>query len=130
MKRIFLWILAAILVIMLGSAMYTFNQIYRQVNRITEKAKSEFSGDAIGALSSLIVSEGFAYEEKNTAIWALGQFADPEALPFLEKLNAETAEQPVPFDRSGGLSKYEIEKAIKWCKKGNLTSWMYRKLNE
>jgi len=127
MRRIILWIIVASLVIFIGSACYTFNVIYRQVYRITSAAKSEFSGDAIQALSSLIESHNHGFEEKNTAIWALGQLADPKALPFLEKLNAEAGAHAVPFDRSGGLSKYEIEKAIKWCRKGNLTSWMYRK---
>jgi hypothetical protein len=130
MRRIILWAIVAGLVVLLVTAAYTFNQIYRQASRITALAKSEFTGNAIDALSSLIESEAFGFEEKNTAIWALGQFADPEALPFLEKLNSETAEDSVPFDRSSGLSKYEIEKAIKWCKKGNLTSWMYKKLKQ
>lgn len=91
---------------------------------------AEFSGDAIKALESLIQSDQYNYEEKNMAIWALGQFADPEALPFLVKLSSETEDDSVPFDRSSGVSKYEIEKAIKWCRKGNLTSWMYKKLKE
>jgi len=130
MKRIIIWIIVAGFVILLGTAGYTFNQIYRQVTRITEVAKSEFSGDAVEALSSLIESDAYGFEDKNTAIWALGQLADPEALPFLEKLNSETEEDIIPFDRSSGLSKYEIEKAIKWCQKGNLTSWMYGKIRQ
>lgn len=130
MKRIIIWIIVAGFVILLGSAGYTFNQIYRQVTRITEVAKSEFSGAAVEALSSLIESDAYGFEDKNTAIWALGQLADPEALPFLEKLNSKTEEDIIPFDRSSGLSKYEIEKAIKWCQKGNLTSWMYGKIRQ
>jgi len=117
-------------VLLLGSAGYTFNQIYRQVTRITELAKSEFSGDAVEALSSLIESDAYGFEEKNTAIWALGQLADSEALPFLEELNSDTEDDIIPFDRSSGLSKYEIEKAIQWCQKGNLTSWMYGKIRQ
>lgn len=53
-------------------------------------------------------SENHSFEEKNSAVWALGQFADQKALPFL----------------------HEIEKAIKWCKRGNLTSWMYRNIEK
>ena len=128
MKRIILWILVAGMVFLLGSACYTFNRIYRQVDRITDLAKKEFPGNAVEALGSLIASDAHGFEEKNTAIWALGQLADPEALPVLEKLNSETQDDSVPFDRSSGLSKYEIEKAIKWCRKGNLTSWMYKKI--
>ena len=130
MKRIIIWIIVAGFVLLLGSAGYTFNQIYRQVTRITELAKSEFSGDAVKALSSLIESDAYGFEEKNTAIWALGQLADPAALPFLEELNAKTKDDTIPFDRSSGLSNYEIEKAIKWCQKGNLTSWMYGKIRQ
>ena len=130
MRRIILLILAALFVILAGTASFTFLQIYKGVARITEEARSEFSGDALEALSSLILSDSYGFEDKNTAIWALGQFADPEVLPFLEDLNSKIEDQPVPFDRSSGLSKYEIEKAIKWCKKGNLTSWMYRKVKE
>ena len=130
MKRIIIWIIVACLVFLLGAAGYTFNKIYKQVKRITEVAKSEFPGDAVEALSSLIESDACGFEEKNTAIWALGQRADPEALPILEKLNSLTDDDTIPFDRTGGLSKYEIEKAIKWCKKGNLTSWMYGKIRQ
>lgn len=128
MKGIILWILVAGLAILLGSACYTFNRIYRQVDRITGLAKKEYPGNAVEALGSLIASDACGFEEKNTAIWALGQLADPEALPLLEELNSVTQDDSVPFDRSSGLSKYEIEKAIKWCRKGNLTSWMYKKI--
>ena len=128
MKRFIIWILVAGFVIFLGSAAYTFQLIHKQVSRITALAKSEYPGEAVEALCSLVGSEDHGFEDRNSAVWALGQLADPEALPFLEQLNAATAEDTVPFDRSGKLSKYEIEKAIKWCKKGNLTSWMYKKI--
>lgn len=130
MKRFIIWVLVAGFVIFLGSAAYTFQLIHKQVSGITTLARSEYPGDALEALCSLVRSEDFGFEDKNSAIWALGQLADPEALPFLEQLNALTAEDAVPFDRSGGLSKYEIERAIKWCKNGNLTSWMYKKINQ
>lgn len=130
MKRIILWTIVAGIVILLGAALYTFNQIHRQVYRITEMAKQEFGGNALEALSSLVKSETYNFEDKNTAIWALGQLADPEALPFLEQLNSGLEEDVVPFDRSSGLSKYEVEKAIKCCLKGNLTSWMYGKIKD
>jgi hypothetical protein len=130
MKRVILWAIVAGFLILAATASYTFRQIYKGVAGITAQAKSTFPGDALEALSSFILSDSQTFEDRNTAIWALGQFADPDALPFLEKLNSEISEQGVPFDRSGGLSKYEIEKAIKWSKKGNLTSWMYKKIRQ
>lgn len=128
MKRFILWILVAGLVIFLGSVAYTFQLIHKRVARITALAQSEYPGEAVEALCSLVDSEAYGFEDKNSAVWALGQLADPEALPFLEQLNARTAGDTVPIDRSFGLSKYEIERAIKWCKKGNLTGWMYKKI--
>jgi len=127
MKRIIIWIALLGLVIFLGIAALTFSSIYKSVERITTNAKSEFQGDAVHALIDLVNSDKYGFEEKNSAIWALGQLADPSALPFLEKINPEI-EDSIPFDRTSGLSKKEIERAIKWCTKGNSTSWMYRKI--
>ena len=89
---------------------------------------TNFDKNALESLTDLINSEKYSFEEKNTAIWALGQFADPKALPLLEKLNSETRDQN-RCSRKQELCKREIERAIKWCKTGNATKWMYRKIN-
>jgi len=127
MKRLFLWLALAGLALFLGFAVYTFSSIFKGVEGITNTAKSEFQGDAVHALIDLVQSDAYGYEEKNQAIWAIGQYADSSALPFLEKINPETLDN-IPFDRKSGLSNKEIERAIKWCTKGNCTSWMYRKI--
>ncbi|NND08039.1 MAG: HEAT repeat domain-containing protein [Saprospiraceae bacterium] len=106
-------------------AIFTFTKIHHQVEDITTIAVTAYRLDAIGSLTKLIESENHSYEEKNSAIWALGQLADQEALPFLEQLNTQTKEKS-PCNRNSGLCKGEIEKAMKWCRNGNLTSWMYR----
>ena len=128
MKRVFFWVALVGLALFLGFAVYTFSSIYKGVERITNTAKTEFNGDAIHSLIDLVQSENYDFKEKNQAIWAIGQYADPSALPILEKLNSETAVDGIPFDRKSGFSKKEIERAIKWCTKGNCTSWMYRKI--
>ena len=128
MKRVLLWIALSGLLLFMGFAVLTFSSIYRDVKGITITAKAGYQGDAVQALIELVKSDNLGFEKKNTAIWAIGQYADPSALPFLEKLNSATPEDSVPFNRSSGLSKREIEKAIKWCREGNWTSWMYKKL--
>jgi hypothetical protein len=75
-------------------------------------------------LIETVKSEKFLFRQRNKAIWALGQIADQKALPFLTELNRSLPEQIIDYER--GLSKVEVEKAIKWCTKGNITSWMYR----
>lgn len=126
MKKTVIWILVTGLILFCGITIITFLLIHRQVDRITTIAVSEFKKDAVESLTDLIKAENHSFTEKNFAIWAIGQFADRKALPFLEKLNAETGDKS-PCDRKNELCKKEIEKAIKWCRNGNLTSWMYEK---
>ena len=128
MKKVLFWIVIPILVVFLGFAVYTFSNIYKGVESITITAKTEFHGDAIHSLIDLVHSENYDFEEKNQAIWAIGQYADSSALLFLEELNSEKGGDNIPFDRKSGFSKKEIERAIKWCTKGNCTNWMYRKI--
>ena len=128
MKKMLFWILITLFVVFLGFVAHTFSSIFKSVESITQTARSEFPGDAVHALIDMVNSDRYDYQEKNTAIWAIGQYADPSALPYLEKLNAEIPADNVPFDRKSGLSKMEIERAIKWCTRGNGTSWMYRKI--
>ena len=128
MKKILFWIVVPGVVVFLGFAVYTFSSIYKSVERITNTAKTEFHGDAVHSLIDLVSSDNHDFEEKNQAIWAIGQYADSSALPFLEKLNSEKGGDSSPLDRRSGFSKKEIERAIKWCTKGNCTSWMYRKI--
>lgn len=110
-------------------AVFTFTNIHRQVEEITMVAVTAYNLNAIESLTKLIESKDHLFEEKNSAIWALGQFADPRALPFLEALNGQTVEKS-PCNRNTDLCKGEIEKAMKWCRNGNLTSWMYRHIEQ
>jgi hypothetical protein len=53
--------------------------------------------------------------------------AEPESLAALEKLYiGKVPEGREPLNEV--VSQYEIEKAIRWVKNGNMTSWMYGNL--
>ena len=129
MKKTFLVILGTGLILFCVFVIYTFSTIHRQVEEITMIAVNEYKLDAIESLTRLVKSENHSFKDKNSAIWALGQFADQRALPFLEELYSQTAENS-PCSRNNELCKYEIEKAIKWCMNGNWTSWMYKKIDK
>jgi hypothetical protein len=103
----------------------TFSSIYSGVKKTCLTAKKEFSGGCQSALVQYIESESHSIREKNTAIWALGQLADPRSVEFLVKLDAETP-SPEECNHDKYPCNYEIQKAIKWSKNGNWTSWMYR----
>lgn len=115
-------------VLFCASGFFTFCIIHKQVDEITTIAKNNFNKNAIESLTDLINSGNFTFEEKNTAIWALGQFADKTALPVLMNLNSGISDQN-RCNRKHELCKREIERAIKWCTKGNITNWMYTKIN-
>jgi len=106
---------------------FTFFQIYSSVKEKCVLAKQEFQKDCIGSLIEVVKSDGYSFEEKNGAVWAIGQIADENALPFLEGL-LETASFEDPCKVNQNICGVEVKKAIKWCTKGNITSWMYRNL--
>jgi hypothetical protein len=130
-KKLIIWVLAIGTTIICGLLIYIFLLIHSQVDEITTIAVNAYHKNVIESLTDLINSENFSSEKRNDAIWALGQLANPKALPFLEKINSETSDIN-PYDRKHGLCKKEIEMAIKWCKNDqlNVTKWMYRHMNQ
>lgn len=121
--------LSLLLIIFLITLSLTFWKIYKGVKTICIKAKEEYHYNCTNSLISLIQSEDKSFKEKNSAIWALGQIADSKTLPFLYRLREELPNQD-KCNHNNFLCKYEIQKAIKWCEKGNLTHWMYQGRDE
>jgi len=73
-------------------------------------AMREFPGDRVEALSALVQSEGHSLTERNRAVWALGQIADPRALPGLQRYYTGGE-----CDHARFLCQYELKKAIDRC---------------
>ena len=115
-------------VLLIGFFIFIFsmNSIYFTVKTACDESINIFEGDCVEALMQITQSNNFNYEQKNHAIWALGQLADSRGLIVLEKLNEEAKENPCKLNEA--ICKYEVQKAIKWCTKGNLTSWMYKNI--
>lgn len=104
---------------------YSLYAIYKDVKANCLKAQDEYKVDCVGSLIKVVQSENKTFRQKNSAVWALGQLADKKALPFLYELNKSlTQQERCAYD--GYLCKYEVQKAIRWCESGNVTSWMYR----
>jgi hypothetical protein len=89
-----------------------------------EEAQAEFGKDCVESLCAYLESDKHTLSEKNQAIWALGQMADPRALTTLEKFY--TGEPcPKPCNKEDRICQYELAKAIQWCNEGTLFSrWM------
>jgi hypothetical protein len=112
------------LVIMLIFSVLSFFTIYKQVKSNCQQAQYTYGGGCLEALIKVVQDDKANIRQKNSAVWALGQLADKQALPVLEKLYQELPIQN-QCRYSEYICRYEVEKAIRWCRQGNVTSWMY-----
>lgn len=127
LKRITFLSVASVSILALMVFFYSFYWIYKDVKTACLKAQDEYRQDCIGSLIKYIQSDNSTFRARNSAIWALGQLADKRALPLLYELKSSLTDQE-RCSLNTCLSKYEVQKAIKWCEKGNITSWMYRNI--
>lgn len=112
-----------ILGIFLLLSITSFAWIRSEVKRECQNAKITYRGDCVESLISQLNDENQDYRSRNNAIYALGQLADDRALPTLKNYYTGKVPQREPLHKT--ISQYELKKAITWCEKGNVTSWMY-----
>ena len=123
LKKIILYVSVIALFFIIMSVVFSFHAIYTSVKNICVEAKEEFRQNCVQSLILFIQSSNHSEKDKTHAVWALGQLADKNALPFLGNLQQEyTCEN----DQAKSKICYEIYKAIRWCAHGNATSWMYK----
>jgi len=88
-------------------------------------AQAEYGGECVPALAALLEDESKSFAERNSAIWALGQMGDAQALPVLEKYS--TGVIPEHGSLEDNLSQLLLTRAIKLIESGvNLTAWAWR----
>ena len=108
-SKIASWILAIIvgilIVIYLGGSI----MIGWGINKESRGAMSRFGGDRIEALIAVVDCQDCSLEDRNHAVWALGQLRDKRALPILYKYRTGK-----PCNHSRQICQYEIGKAIRW----------------
>ncbi|MBN2087830.1 HEAT repeat domain-containing protein [Candidatus Peregrinibacteria bacterium] len=115
-----------ITIVLIGVSFFTLSLLGMRsdVKTACYEAINIFEGDCTDALIQIVASDDFDYRQKNHAVWALGQLADRKSLDFLLSIYADSSEV-IPCDRNSNLCREELDKAIKWCNNGNITSWMY-----
>jgi len=90
-----------------------------------QNAQKRYEGTCTEALSQFLDDESNPFEDRNSAIWSLGQLGETEALPILEKYYTGNIPDREPLDQT--ISQYELRKAIKLVKSGvNLGAWVWR----
>jgi len=90
-------------------------------------AKKEYGGSCTESLISLLEDENRGFKARNSAIWALGQLGNPNALSSLQKFYTGNIPDREPLDKT--ISQYELKKAINLVNGGkNITAifWRYK----
>ena len=107
--KISVWVLgivAGILVVLyLGASL----MIGLGINRTSRSAMAQFDGDRIEALTALVDCQDCRLDDRDMAVWALGQLRDKRALPILYEYRTGKS-----CDHSRQICQYEISKAIRW----------------
>jgi PBS lyase HEAT-like repeat len=90
------------------------------------KAQNQFEGSCIEALMQVVDADFTSYDDKNSAVWALGQLGDNQALPLLEsKYQGSVPEGREKWNEV--LSQHELSKAIKLLNGGwNISAAFWR----
>jgi hypothetical protein len=99
-----LFVLFAVVELMIGLGVENFSR----------KALAQFQGDRIVALIAFADCQNCKIEERNHAVWALGQLRDKRSLPILYKYR--TGE---PCNHRTAICQYEIHKAIRWTERNS-----------
>lgn len=74
---------------------------------MSETAQATQPGNQIDSLVAYLQSSEPALDDKNRAIWLLGELRDPRALPALEALDRGEPCNHAPF-----VCQYELRKAV------------------
>ena len=87
-------------------------------------ARDQYGGSCVEALMEYLEDEdGHSLQERNEAVWALGQIGDERALPLLQKYYTGEECRHDKF-----LCQWELEKAIALAEGGfNATAWMWKR---
>jgi hypothetical protein len=125
-KRAILCGLAVVVVIGAAVLWLTMHWISSDVRAACHGARQEFQGDCVEALVAYANSDQHTFEERNQAIWALGEIGDKRALPALEKMLRTEKLCPSPCNVRICMCQYSIEKAIRLCKGLNIARWVWR----
>jgi hypothetical protein len=109
-KKIAFWITGGIAGILILAYLGISILIAWGIQKETRSAMARFSGDRIEALIALVDCRDCRIEDRNHAVWALGQLRDKRALPVLYKYRTGK-----PCNHSRQICQYVLTDAIRWA---------------
>ena len=107
--KIALWILAIAAGLLIAVYLGVSLTIGWGINNASRSAMAQFNGDRIEALIARVDCNDCRLEDRNHAVWALGQLRDKRALPVLYKYRTGK-----PCNHLRQICQSEIGKAIRW----------------
>lgn len=125
MKKIIIYFFIIGIIVIAGMFFISSLVIGNSVKDACQISQTKYQGDCVSSLVVFIDDENNSFQEKNRAIWALGQMGDKKGLIVLEKNYTGMEKKREPLD--DGLSQYELRKAIGLIKGGNnITAFVWR----
>ncbi|MBI4905077.1 MAG: hypothetical protein HY820_15690 [Acidobacteria bacterium] len=98
---------AVLLLFVIAGYAAVFVSIHGGVTDAARAAMTQYPGDRVQALCSLVDCQTCSLAERKRAVWALGQLRDPRALPILMKYY--TRQQ---CDHASDVCQHELQKAV------------------
>lgn len=116
----------AIVFLLFASYIYLSIVIGKGIAQICEYAGERYVlSNCSQNLQSLLDNPEEEFRKRNSAIWALGQIQDKEAVGVIEKYY--TGKIPKKESLDDTLSQYEMKKALKLINaEPNISSWVWR----
>lgn len=97
-----------------------------EVKSRCQEAEREYGGSCTEALINVLKDEKKSYRQRNSAVWALGQLGDSQALPILQSYY-NTGNIPNRESLDKVISQYELKKAVNLTSGGlNITAIFWR----
>jgi hypothetical protein len=113
-RRTLFWVGASLLIVFAVCLTGITLSIRSSVKHFSEGAMTRFPGDRVEALIQLVDCDGCELRERNHAVWALAQMADPRALSVLTRHFGSQ-----PCDHNARLCQKELRKAIRMVETRN-----------
>ena len=107
LRNLVLGVSAVLLLFVIAGYAAVFASIHGDVTDAGRSAMTRYPGDRVQALSTLVDCQTCSLDERNRAVWALGQLRDARALPTLMKYYTRQK-----CNHASDLCQHELQKAV------------------
>jgi len=116
------WIVTITFAIAAAGLIFVSLAIGGGINAYSQRAQSKFPGDRSEALMAVVDCPDCSLQDRNHAVWALGQLAEQRALPVLQKYYTG-----MKCDHERFICQSELKKAMNLAAKGhNPSAFLWR----